>query len=142
MVCQRKKDHRGKKLGDPTRLEVPDRRWGSLACDFIVNLPRSRNGFESITTNVDRFRDEFPVFHQNILILQWMLQTTSFLIFLRITASQTVLFQIEISNSLRAFWEKSMKLCAIKLKISSSIHPQTDGSSEIMNRKIENYLRC
>lgn len=35
-----------------------------------------------------------------------------------------------------------MKLCGVKLKMSSSRHPQTDGSSEIMNRMIENYLRC
>ncbi len=35
-----------------------------------------------------------------------------------------------------------MSLCGIKLEMSSSRHPQTDGSSEIMNRMVENYLRC
>ena len=35
-----------------------------------------------------------------------------------------------------------MELCGYKLKMSSSRHPQTDGSSEIMNRLVENYLRC
>ena len=35
-----------------------------------------------------------------------------------------------------------MKLCYIQLKMSSSRHPQTDGASEVMNRMIENYLRC
>ncbi len=30
MVCQQKKDYLGKKLSDPTSLEVPERRWGSL----------------------------------------------------------------------------------------------------------------
>jgi hypothetical protein len=33
-------------------------------------------------------------------------------------------------------------LCGIKLKMSTSRHHQTDGSSEIMNRMIENYLKC
>ena len=35
-----------------------------------------------------------------------------------------------------------MKLCGVQLKMSSSRHPQTNGASEIMNRMIENYLRC
>lgn len=35
-----------------------------------------------------------------------------------------------------------MKLCDVQVRLSSSHHPQTDGSSEIMNRMIENYLRC
>lgn len=34
-----------------------------------------------------------------------------------------------------------MKLCGMKLEMSSSRHPQADGVLEIMNRMIENYLR-
>ena len=32
------------------------------------------------------------------------------------------------------FWKCLMELCGLKLKMSSNRHPQTDGSSEIMNR--------
>ena len=28
------------------------------------------------------------------------------------------------------------------LNMSTSLNPQTDGSSEIINRKVENYLHC
>jgi len=35
-----------------------------------------------------------------------------------------------------------MERSGIQLKMSSSRHPQTDGASEIMNRMIENYIRC
>ena len=35
-----------------------------------------------------------------------------------------------------------MHLAGVKLSMSSSHHPQTNGSSEIMNKMIENYLRC
>lgn len=34
-----------------------------------------------------------------------------------------------------------MELCGVKLKMSSSEHPQTDSSSEILNRVVENYQR-
>ncbi len=40
------------------------------------------------------------------------------------------------------FWKRLMEIFSVKLKMSSSEHPQTDNSSEIMNRMVENYLRC
>jgi len=40
------------------------------------------------------------------------------------------------------FWKRLMELLGVQLKMSTSRHPQTDGSSEIMNRMVENYLRC
>ena len=40
------------------------------------------------------------------------------------------------------FWKRLMELCGVQLKMSTSRHPQTDGASEIMNRMVENYLRC
>ncbi len=44
LICQQKKDYMGKKHTDPTSLEVPERRWGSLASDFIVQLPKMKTG--------------------------------------------------------------------------------------------------
>lgn len=35
-----------------------------------------------------------------------------------------------------------MKLCGVHTHMSTSRHPQTDGASEVMNRMVENYLRC
>lgn len=34
-----------------------------------------------------------------------------------------------------------MEFSGVKLKMSTSLHPQTDGVSEIVNRKVENFLR-
>lgn len=35
-----------------------------------------------------------------------------------------------------------MRVCGVRLLLSRSTHPQTDGVSEIMNRMLENYLQC
>lgn len=35
-----------------------------------------------------------------------------------------------------------MRLCEVKLTMSTSHHLQTDSASEVMNIMIENYLRC
>ena len=142
MTCQQKKDHQGKKLGDPTSLEVPTRRWGSLATDFIVSLPKTKNGFNSITTWVDRLSrrvhfipskeadtavDVANAFYSNIFKLHGIPDN--------IVSDRDPKFTSK-------FWKRLMELCGIQLKMSTSRHPQTDGSSEIMNRMIENYLRC
>lgn len=40
------------------------------------------------------------------------------------------------------FWDLLMKFFGVKLKISTIRHPQTDGSSEVINRMVDNYLLC
>ncbi|KAL5854882.1 hypothetical protein ACOSQ4_004684 [Xanthoceras sorbifolium] len=43
---------------------------------------------------------------------------------------------------LSSFWQKLFKLQGTKLSMSSSYHPQTYGQIEIVNRTVEQYLRC
>ena len=142
ITCQQKKDHQGKKFGDPSSLEVPDRRWGSIATDFIVSLPLTKNGFDCITTWVDRLSrrvhfipskesdtavDVANAFFKNVFKNHGMPDS--------IVSDRDPKFKSK-------FWQRLMELCGVKLKMSTSRHPQTDGASEIMNRMVENYLRC
>ncbi|XP_042972780.1 uncharacterized protein LOC122304584 [Carya illinoinensis] len=41
-----------------------------------------------------------------------------------------------------SFWRQLFELQGSQLKRSSSYHPQTDGQSEVVNRTLEQYLRC
>lgn len=40
-----------------------------------------------------------------------------------------------------AFLQKIMELCDVQLRLSSSDHTQTNGSSKIMDRMVQNHIR-
>ena len=40
------------------------------------------------------------------------------------------------------FWKSLLKSLKTKLALSSAYHPQTDGQSEIVNRKVEEMIRA
>ncbi len=132
----------GKKLTEPTSLEVPERRWGFIASDFILKLQKAKNGYYSITTYADRLSrrvhfvpskdsdtavDVANLFFRNLFKHHGMPDS--------IVSDKDPKFTSK-------FWKRLMELCNVKLEMSSSHHPQTDGASEIMHRMVEKYLRC
>lgn len=141
-TCQQNKDGRSKPLGEPQPLELPNRRWGSISMDFITHLPTTSSGYDCITTFVDRFSKRVRLvpslstdsatgladcFLTHIFRLHWLPDS---------------LVSYRDPKFTSRFCKHLMHCCGIQLKMSTSRHPQTDGSTEIMNRMIGNYLRC
>jgi len=53
-ICNRVKAKHQRPTGLLKPLEVPEWKWGSISMDFIVGLPRSQGGHDSIWVVVDR----------------------------------------------------------------------------------------
>ncbi len=141
-TCQTAKNGRKKKLGDPRPIELPTRLWGSIATDFTVHLPKTKSGHDAITTYVDRFSKKVHFIARKTTDDAIQVANNFYHEIFRLHGIPDSIVSDRDPKFRSRFWSELMKLCGVKLKLSTSNHPQTDGSSEIMNRLVENFLRC
>jgi hypothetical protein len=140
-VCQRSKHENSFPAGLLQPLPIPSRVWSQITMDFIEGLSLSK-GQSVIMVVVDRLSK-----YVHFLALSHPYTTVSVA---RMFVSQvfklhgmpiSIVFDRDPAFT-SAFWREFFKLQGTSLDMSSSYHPQTDGQSEIVNKCLENYLRC
>ena len=144
-ICQITKPRLHRPHGYLAEAEVPARPWSQISMDFITGLPTSKRydgkEYDSILVIVDRFT-KYSLF----------IPTTS-----KITADHLAhifLEKVYASYGLpegivtdrgtlftSGFWRTFCHLLAVKRRLSTAFHPQTDGQTERMNQVLEHFLR-
>ena len=123
-------------------LPVPTGAWSSLSMDFIVKLPPTPQGLDSILVFVDRFTkmahfiayteegfdapELAEVFLRNIVRLHGLPKD--------IVSDRGSVFTSK-------FWGAFLNLLHVQPNFSTSFHPQSDGQTERVNQVLEQYLR-
>lgn len=113
-----------------------------MASDFITKLPMTTRGYDAITTFVDRFSKHVHfIFSQGVDTAPDAAKAFYECVFRQHGLPDSIVSDRDPKFKFK-FWQELLGLCDVQLAMYTSHHPQTDGASEVMNRMIENYLRC
>jgi transposase InsO family protein len=140
-VCQQSKPERIKYPGLLQPLPVPAGAWQTVTMDFVEGLPTSGNK-NCVMVVVDKFSK----FSHFIALKHPFSALVVAKHFMQHVYKLHGLPAVIVSDRDRIFtshlWQALFKLADVKLHMSSSYHPQTDGQTERVNQCMETFLRC
>ena len=142
MKCQENKSSNQLPMGLLQSLPIPERRWQQITMDFIVQLPMTKNGNDSIIVIVDKLSKMACYIPTTVNVTA---QQVAKLVFENIVRHHGVPESIVSDRDSRftsMFWKSLWELLGTKLSMSTSYHPETDGQTERQNRTLEDMLRA
>jgi hypothetical protein len=128
----------------PTRnlqpLSIPEWKWENICMDFIMGLPRTSRGYNSIRVIVDRLTKSAHFIHvaTTYRVGQYAELYISHIV--RYHGIPKTIVSDRGSIFVAHFWEQLREYLGTHLIKSSAYHPQTDGQTERVNQIIKDML--
>ncbi|WVZ76559.1 hypothetical protein U9M48_024524 [Paspalum notatum var. saurae] len=141
-TCQRVKAEHQRPACLLQPLKIPEWKWEEISMYFIVGLPRTQKGYNSIWVVVDRLT---KVAHFIPVITTYSGARLAELYISRIVCLHGVPKRIisdRGSQFTSRFWEQLHDSLDSKLRFGTRYHPRTDGRTERTNRILEDMLRA
>jgi hypothetical protein len=140
--CQRIKAEHQRPVGLLQPLKIPQWKWDEIRRNFIVGLPRTRTGYDSIWVVMDRLT---KAAHFILVKTTYNSAVLAKLYMARIVCLHGVLKKIVSDRGTQFtshFWQQLHEALGTHLKFNLAYHPQTYGQTERTNQILEDMLRA
>ena len=116
-------------------MPIPSRPWGSIGMDFVGPFPKSK-GFDNMWVIICQLTSLVHLTPVNTTIraseLAWVFMRE----IVRLHGIPESIVSDRDSKFTSKFWQELHRLLGIKLLMSTSFHPQTDGAFEHAIRSV------
>jgi hypothetical protein len=141
-TCQQVKAEHQRPAGVLQPLAVPEWKWSKISMDFIIGLPRSRNGNDSIWVVVDRLTKSAHFIPVKTTFTTDRLARIYIQEIVRLHGVADSIVSDRGATFTSRFWRSFQETMGTGLDYSSPFHPQTDGQTERVNQILEDMLRA